>query len=71
MERNPVSSTSIHSVGYDPQEKILEIEFKSGEIYQYEGVPLDVYTALLEADSHGKYFLSQIRDQYTFQKITG
>jgi KTSC domain-containing protein len=35
MQRVPVESSSIASIGYAPQERVLELEFRqSGEIYQ-------------------------------------
>lgn len=56
MERTPVTSTTMSSVGYDPEESTLEIEFTTGEIYQYHDVPLEIYEGLLNAPSLGRYF---------------
>jgi hypothetical protein len=39
MDRTPVSSSNLSSVGYDPDEQILEIEFNGGRVYQYYDVP--------------------------------
>jgi hypothetical protein len=43
MERTPVTSTDILSVGYDPDQELLEVEFIRGAVYQYSGVPVGVY----------------------------
>ncbi len=67
MERQPVSSTSIHSVGYEPKKQVLEIEFQSGEVYDYFDVPREVYVDLMHADSHGQYFIQHIRDEYRYE----
>ncbi len=56
MERTPVSSSNLASVGYDVSSATLEVEFNYGGIYQYSGVPEDVYQGLMNASSHGKYF---------------
>ncbi len=69
MERQPVSSTSIQTVGYDPEKKTLEIEFQSGEIYDYFDVPRDIYVDLMHAESHGQFFIQNIRDQYRFEHV--
>lgn len=69
MERESVRSSNIASIGYEEINEILEIEFLSGGIYQYLDVPEDVYDELMEADSHGKYFASNIKDVYEFVKI--
>lgn len=60
MERIPVSSSNLASVGY--QDGILEVAFKSGSVYQYTGVPESVYDALMSAPSHGKFFAAFIRN---------
>ena len=47
MQRTPVSSTAIQSVGYDPAGLLLEIEFTTGKVYQYRGVPPATYAGLM------------------------
>ncbi len=69
MDRQFVKSTEIHSVGYDPVSKILEIEFNSGGIYQYFEVPEHLYTELMGASSHGTYFNQHIKNKFVFTKI--
>lgn len=56
MERTPVSSGNLASVGYDESGAILEVEFNNGRIYQYSGVPEEVYQGLMNAGSHGIFF---------------
>ncbi|MDB5058587.1 MAG: hypothetical protein JWO59_2059 [Chloroflexi bacterium] len=69
MERQPVTSSSIRSIGYDPATSMLEIEFNNGHIYQYSGVPESQYRALLAASSRGAFFNTEIKDQYTTRKV--
>jgi hypothetical protein len=52
------------SIGYDPAQRALEIEFQSGEVYQYLDVPQDVHHALLAAPSKGRYFHAAIDHAY-------
>lgn len=68
--RNPVVSTVLRSVGYDAQTHTLEIEFDSGHVYQYTDVPPNVHWELMHAESHGKYFDANIRDEYTYQLVS-
>ena len=56
MERISVASTTMNSVGYDIESRILEIEFTGGVIYQYFDVPEDIYLDLMSAESKGRYF---------------
>lgn len=69
MNRIPVTSSNIESIGYDPQQRILEVEFKDGSVYQYDRVPATVYRDLMAAESHGTYLANYIRYQYSYRKI--
>ena len=61
MQREPVSSSSITSVGYDEATSTLEIEFHNGRIYQFRGVPPQMALALRAAPSTGAYFNKYVR----------
>lgn len=69
MDRILVSSSDLASVGYDENSHILEIEFLRGGIYQYSGVPKNIYEGLMSASSKGKYFHRYIRDNYSTVKL--
>lgn len=69
MERQRVSSSNIESVGYDSTSGILEVEFKSGSIYQYFDVPLSIYEGLMSASSVGRYFMSKVKNLYSWEQI--
>ena len=64
MLRQVVSSQIIESVGYDAELSLLEIQFRNGWIYEYGGVPVNVYRELMSAPSHGKYLKRHIVDIY-------
>ncbi|MBW4651102.1 MAG: DUF4935 domain-containing protein [Kastovskya adunca ATA6-11-RM4] len=69
-KRIQVESNYIRSVGYDPSTQILEAEFRHrGEVYQYLDVPPEVYSALMDASSHGRYFVANIKDSYSYRKV--
>jgi len=69
MNRQHVSSSNIHSIGYDLNSQTLEIEFHSGGIYQYFNVPESTYNALMSASSHGSFFSRQIKGRYRYRQI--
>ena len=69
MDRIPVSSTDLQSVGYDPDSLTLEIEFKRGATYQYQGVPQAEFDALMNASLKGIYFHANIKSRYPFVKL--
>jgi len=69
VNRERVSSSSIKSVGYDPDPEILEIELQQGSIYQYFSVPKKVYDDLINAFSKGRYYAVYIKDKYRYRRI--
>jgi len=68
MERTPVESSNIESIGYDSDTETLELEFIRGGIYQYYDVPQYVFEELMSAASHGVYLASNIKGTYSFSK---
>ena len=69
MARVDLKSTSLHAATYQDQSAFLELEFCSGAIYQYLGVPAQTYQDLLSAESKGRYFNQHIRNRFPFAKI--
>lgn len=69
MDKIYVESSSVQSVNYDPDNAILEIEFKkNGSIYQYYEVPQYEYDELMNAESKGKYIHMNIK-KYRCQRV--
>lgn len=69
MDRTPVSSSNLSSVGYDHRSQVLEVAFRTGGLYQYLGVPVGVHQALMSASSHGSYLAHFIKPRYRCQKV--
>ena len=69
MIRHPVQSSNLRSVGYDPDSKNLEVEFKEGRIYSYNNVPKDIFEGLINAASKGKFFSHYIRDRFSIKRL--
>lgn len=68
MQRQPVNSTDLRSVGYDPSTHTLEIEFHGSGVYRYSGVPEHVYQGLMSASSKGRYFHAHVKDHYPYTR---
>jgi uncharacterized protein len=69
MERNPVVSSNINSIGFDSNNSVLEVEFYSGFIYHYFDVPQREYEALMAAASKGEYLNSHIKGHYRYARL--
>src|SRR3979490_2523427 len=59
-----VNSSMLRRVRYDPQNRFLDLVFRTGEKYRYKDVPPDEYHGLMAAESHGKYMQRHIIDHY-------
>lgn len=66
-------SSTIHRMEYLEQEKILEIEFRSGSLYRYYNIPArlwKVFQLYIECEgSAGSFFNEYIKDQFTSEKV--
>lgn len=69
MNRTPVNSSNIRSIGYDQMSAVLEVEFTTSDIYQYFDVPEHLYQQFLTSSSHGQFLNDHIRYNYRYQKI--
>jgi hypothetical protein len=61
-------STAIRRMNYDAVEKVLEVEFTTGAVYEYFGVPFRVYEDFISASSRGRFFAYHFRDKYPYRK---
>lgn len=68
MQRTLVESSTMVSVGYDPDSETLEIEFVNGHLYQYFDVPPTLFEELLGSDSAGGYLNAAIRGHYRYAR---
>ncbi len=69
MRLQTVTSSNLDRVGYDAVNRQLIVVFKSGTAYRYDGVPNDVYEALLQATSKGKFFSARVRKAFPFTRL--
>lgn len=68
MERTPVSSSTIASIGYDSTSQTLEIEFINGHIYQYFDVPESYYLGIIGDASPGGYLSRHIKGVFRYAR---
>ncbi|MCY4370198.1 MAG: KTSC domain-containing protein [bacterium] len=69
MDRRFVSSSNVSSVGYDQLTQTLEVEFLSGGIYQYYGVPESIYSQMVQAASKGRFLHLYIKNAYPYSRV--
>lgn len=67
MDRVPVSSSMLTSIGFEKdddtiEEGTLEVEFTNGKVAQYSEVPESVFDALMSAPSIGQAFSGLVKN---------
>ena len=61
LQRKPVVSSNIASIGYDKTTATLEVEFSNSSVYHYFDVPESVHYELMSAPSVGSFLAANIK----------
>ena len=70
VRMSEVTSTVIAEEGYDRDNRVLLIRFRSdGSLYAYYDVSENVFDELVNAESQGSYFSNSIRDIYRYERL--
>jgi hypothetical protein len=69
MRRHFLASSAIADAGYNPRRRILEVRFVGGSVYQYLGVPQEVYRRFLRAASKGSFLNARIKGRYGYVAV--
>jgi hypothetical protein len=68
MKMHSIKSRNLDSVGFE--NGVLAIEFKSGDRFEYHGVPEKLYQDLVAAKSPGAFLHHQIKGKYKAKKLS-
>ena len=64
-----VDSSAIKRVAYNWKTRDMFVTFQSGSVYNYSDVPRKRFTSLVTADSVGRYFQFNVRDDYAYKRV--
>lgn len=64
-----VESTAISDIRYEDERQKLFVRFEGGDEYVYVGVPGEVHRSFVAADSKGRFFVSEIRDRFPYNRL--
>ena len=68
--RASINSSNLQTAAYDPSRECLEIQFKSGAVYDYYAVPEEIFAELISAESAGRFFAAEIKDKFECERIS-
>jgi hypothetical protein len=71
VQRERLKSRAVLSAAYDELSSELELEFQSGHVYRYEGVPASVFAWLLRTQNKGGFVRRMITGRYVERAMPG
>jgi hypothetical protein len=65
-----LESKMLSAVAYDSSKQLLYLRFRNtGDVYRYFHFPAAEYQAFLGAESKGRFFRSQVRDHFRYERM--
>lgn len=65
----PIGSSHIQSVEYDPDSEDMTVTFQSGDRYMYRNVPVGIYQRWQTAGSAGEYFQRMVKGRFAYETV--
>lgn len=69
MDRVPVEDKVLVSIGYDAEQRVLELEFPKGKVYQYLDVPPELHAWLVRSHDKRSMFRNKIDGVFEFRRV--
>ena len=69
MDKHNVASSNVKAIGYDEHTQTLEVEFWSGRVYQYYGVPENTHNQFMQTSSKGRFLNACIKNHYPYSRV--
>jgi len=67
MKMHPITSDSLHAVGYDAERRTLRVEFENGGVYDYFDIDPSLYDAMLRP--HPWRTLSETVKAHAYRRV--
>lgn len=68
-ELTPIKSSMFDGHHYDPNTRVMTVQFKNGAVHQFEDVGIEKHTAFTESASPGRYFNERIKGNHIGRKV--
>lgn len=68
-ELTPLKSSAIKGFHYDPDSRVLFVQFPSGDVYRHEDVGIDKVDAMTQAASPGAYYNAKMAGRHGARKV--
>lgn len=69
MKHAPVQSSTISTVGYDPDKQQLHVTYNTGGTYVYHDIPPETHQAMMMSSSKGKFLHTNVKGRHRHTKL--
>ncbi len=69
MQRYPINTAQVVSIGYDEDALVLEIEFTGSRVYQYDKVPETVFEELMTSKTVETVIQQNVNPRYSARPV--
>jgi len=69
LEWQALESKLLAAAAYSASRRMLYLRFRSRDVYRYFTFTAEQYQEFLDAESQGRYFLSNIRNHLPYQRL--
>lgn len=69
MDMTKINSGKLRSIGYDPKERILQVQLDDGTMLQYSGVGEETWRRLRSSGSAWSFYRDNIEEEFTVKRV--
>lgn len=69
MEMKKVNGGKLRAIGYDPSQRLLQVELEGGTVLQYSGVSQDTYRRLASSAAMASFYRDNIEEEYAVRRL--
>ena len=68
MEMKRINAGKLRAIGYDPRQRVLRIEFDSGNLIEHTGVGDEIWRRLSTSASAWSYYRDNIEEEFPLKR---
>lgn len=71
MELIKINSGKLRAIGYDAQDRALQVQLDDGTTLQYSGVGEEIWRRLRSSGAAWSFYRDNIEDEFTVKRVSG
>ncbi|PKM46567.1 MAG: KTSC domain-containing protein [Gammaproteobacteria bacterium HGW-Gammaproteobacteria-1] len=71
MEMKLINSGKLRAIGYDPRDRLLQVQLEDGTTLQYTGVGEEVWRRLSTSGVAWSYYRDNIEEEFAAKRVSG